>query len=299
MLALIHNCILCGSSKEMWRALFDLNKEQCLVKCARCGLVFNDRQETDIGAVYSDEYFIADEKKKTGGYFDYAVMERSLNKNYNFAYKFILRNCQDPRGHYRVLDIGCGYGFFLKQFNGDARFTLAGVEINRAAADKAKELSFEVRNLPFERYEDSNMCDFITGFECIEHMTDPLSFLKRVRTFLRPGGYALFTTPDIKNILFSILGRHWPAIHPSSHNFYFSSSTIAALASQCGFEVISVKRNQLLWSSGLQLRKRAGELFPFSKHFWDAFSYLDGLTLPYASGGTLHVILRKNGGAGS
>ena len=286
-------CNVCGANSSEWHMLFSLNQEQDLVKCGKCGLVFNSAQRTDLEAIYSDEYFVADNKSSVGGYFDYRPLEKALNRNHRFASRFILDSCAGEHRKYRLLDIGCGYGYFLKQFQYDKRFELFGIELNKSASDIASSSGATIINERFEQHKADAQFDFITCFDFIEHVQNPVSTLENIREMLSHNGILLLTTPNIGSILFHLLKRRWPLIHPDSHNHYFSFHSINLMAEVHGFEVVHFRKRLIQWLDLVQLRKRSAQMFPRFAGILNHLSLFDPLCIPFISGGIIEAILRK------
>jgi SAM-dependent methyltransferase len=99
-----------------------------------------------------------------------------------------------------VLDVGCNTGYGTVRLVGDAR-SVTGVDVSPAAVEAARTrpggegVVFQVIDgfgLPFP---DASF-DLVTSFQVIEHVADPGPYLHEIRRVLRPGGRALFTTPN-------------------------------------------------------------------------------------------------------
>ncbi|MFA4848367.1 MAG: class I SAM-dependent methyltransferase [Methanoregula sp.] len=293
MLKKVEECILCHSKDQGWEVVCKLNPEQNLVQCTKCGLFFNDFQRTDFDVIYSDEYFVNDEKVDFGGgFFNYSALEHGIQKMYRFAYMFIISR-SDPKTKYKLMDIGCSYGFFLKMFLDKNNFSLTGVELNKQAANEARKHNFTIYMIPFEELEEPGKYDYISFFELLEHTLSPIEVMKKVKVLLKPGGYAIISTPDIGSIFFKILKIKWPSIHPAVHNYYFDESTIKLLAEASDFEIVSVHTTQIMWSDFFHFRKRLSEMFPVLKKVLVITSFMDSWVVPFLNGGDLRVILRK------
>lgn len=294
LLSEVKACNLCGSPSWDWEMLFPLNARQNLMRCNKCQLVFNSHQRTDFQDIYPDEYFDPNVHVKSGGgFFDYASLEKAIQKMYHSFYRFVIENTGEGNGTLRILDIGCSYGFFLKQFKNYGRFFTVGVELNKRAAGEAGKHLDKVYSVPFEEFYDREPFDFMSFFELIEHVQDPKGMMLKVNSLLKPGGYVLIATPDVGGLFFKLLGRRWPAIHADVHNYYFSSETIRRLAGDTGFEVISIRKSQILWYDVFHIRKRLSEMFPEGKFIFEKFSFMDSSVIPFLNGGDLRIILKK------
>ncbi len=288
------NCVLCGRPASEATVLFELNSDQKLLRCG-CGLIYNDRCRADIEDLYDSNYYEGWEAACPGGYFSYSQMERATNKTDRFASSFIRSRSKDRGGKIRLLDIGCGYGFFLKQFKGEPGMELAGIEASRVAADKAAEVADDIVHGRFEDVDFSQKSDFdfVAAFEVVEHLLDPVGFLKKANRVLKDGGHLFMSTPDIGSLWFKMLKKRWPGIHPYYHNVYFSKMTLGTVAEKCDFEIVKMRSKNYYYTNIRHVRKRLSELFPVVGKFFAILKPFDAITVPFLNGGDLQVILRK------
>lgn len=70
----------------------------------------------------------------------------------------------------------------------------------------------------------------------IEHVPDPRSFLKEVYRVLKPGGYAVITTPNVDGLQARLFGKEWRSAI-ADHLTLFSKRTLARLIREIGFEI--------------------------------------------------------------
>ena len=256
-------CVLCGRTAGEATVLFELNSDQKLLRCV-CGLIYNDRRRADIEQIYDSNYYEGFEAGCVGGYYSYSQMERATNKTDRFASSFIRNRSKERGGKIRLLDVGCGYGFFLKQFEGEPEMELAGIEASKAAANKAAEVTDNIIHGCFEDVDFSGKSEFsfVSAFEVIEHLADPPTFLKKVNRILEDGGYFFMSTPDIGSLWFKVMKKRWPGIHPYYHNVYFSKMTLRTVAEKCGFEIVRMRSKNFYYTNIRHVRKRLSELFP-------------------------------------
>jgi len=103
--------------------------------------------------------------------------------------------------HFKVLDLGCGYGRFLlaiKKKYGDY-VTLFGLDSSRAEIKQGKKLGL---NLAYANVQErtqfkDNYFDLITAAEIIEHLLNPDAFLLECNRTLKIGGYLIISTPNL------------------------------------------------------------------------------------------------------
>ncbi len=101
----------------------------------------------------------------------------------------------------KVLDIGCGNGHFLKLMaTGTKGVQLTGYEFNSSMADAARAKGFNVYTGHFpdtllDAYGEGHF-DAICLFQIIEHVPDPVGFIRDVSRLLAPGGLFIVGAPD-------------------------------------------------------------------------------------------------------
>ncbi len=133
----------------------------------------------------------------------------------------------------RVLEIGCGRGYFLRLVQ-DRVARAVGLELNRDAI-RAKVTRCEVIPALIEEFASGHAraFDAVCSFQVLEHVTDPASFIQNAATCVRPGGLLVFSTP---NILHREFARRLDAFDlPPHHVGHFSTSVYRKIARKYGF----------------------------------------------------------------
>lgn len=137
-----------------------------------------------------------------------------------------------------ILDIGCGYGFFLEEMK-NRGWHVEGVELSKPAAEIARQKTGSaVHSCGVEEMQVSKKYDVITMFYVIEHVADPLSILQTVRKLLKPGGVLVLrypnTTPLLK--LSANLARRLTLMQAPSHLYDYYGKSMDLLLAKAGFK---------------------------------------------------------------
>lgn len=148
-----------------------------------------------------------------------------------------------PRGK-SFLDIGCSNGAFLSMAR-DRGNVVEGVDIDEKALAVARTKGIEVSRSSIEDFvaaavsKDSRY-DFVTVFDVVEHLVDPVKELRRLSEILSPSGMIVGTVPN-KQRLFA---NQMPIDFPPHHFFRFSAQGIAATLRAAGLRVQQVETFQ-------------------------------------------------------
>ncbi|MBN1278031.1 MAG: class I SAM-dependent methyltransferase [Deltaproteobacteria bacterium] len=145
-------------------------------------------------------------------------------------------------GKGRVLDIGCGYGFFLNEMK-NRGWDVEGIEISPAGRKYAQEnLNLHVHGRPIEDLAlAANAFDVVTLFYVIEHIGNPLGIIANVKRILKPGGMLLLRWPHSTPIvrILGPLANKLDLYHTPYHLYDFSPETISRLLILRGFSEIT------------------------------------------------------------
>jgi 2-polyprenyl-3-methyl-5-hydroxy-6-metoxy-1,4-benzoquinol methylase len=99
----------------------------------------------------------------------------------------------------RLLDIGCGDGSFSSRFL-SAGYSVDGLDLteNQVLLARSRGLSairHELGSGPIPHRNET--FDIVFAGEVIEHLVDTSSFITEIYRILKPGGCAIFTTPNL------------------------------------------------------------------------------------------------------
>lgn len=228
-------CMICGGD----------NKEELLVKgkykvtrCTNCGLVFVQPHPSsqELQRLYSRDYF--EEEHYPGGY--WACRETTRRELLR-----ILRRIEElSGGKGRILDVGCGLGYFAKLAQ-DSGWEVRGTEISLYAAKEAqKRLGTDVifgGDLVEAEYAD-DWFDAVVFLDVLEHVTNPLAQVGEAYRITRPGGIVAITTPNVGSKRAKGSLESWPYLAVPEHLYLFSPATVKRILESAGFEVVTINK---------------------------------------------------------
>jgi SAM-dependent methyltransferase len=206
-----------------------------MASCAACGFIYNDTFD-DSKLDYGNSYDNTQEsspafQSHTDSLIRYLVEERDVRRS-------------------RVLEIGCGKGAFLKRLVLAEGADNRGLGLDTSYVGPLSELE---GRLCFERRLYGEDCahipaDVVICRHVIEHISEPLEFLKGIRRALvnSPGARLFFETPSSEWILDNRV--IWDFFY--EHCSLFSDASLASAFKRAGFEVQRVGRvfgEQYLW----------------------------------------------------
>jgi 2-polyprenyl-3-methyl-5-hydroxy-6-metoxy-1,4-benzoquinol methylase len=141
------------------------------------------------------------------------------------------------KGRPRHLDVGCSAGFMI-EVGLDAGFDSYGVEFSKEAI-KLADPKIQNRITPSDVNqlinEGTEKFDLITCFDIVEHVQNPLEFLRSLRQLLNPEGRLLLTTPDVEHLIAKAMGSRWPMLQPKQHTILFSKKSLEKVLMEAGF----------------------------------------------------------------
>jgi 2-polyprenyl-3-methyl-5-hydroxy-6-metoxy-1,4-benzoquinol methylase len=214
-------------------------------RCVRCGLVYADPRapHAKILARYSRDYFWQEYLPSLGvvdGRFDLAQFDRRHQAMLDLI-------GARARGR-RLLEVGCGAGFFLKAAQ-RAGWQVEGIELS----DEASRFAVERLQLPIrrERAEEAPVepgsFDAAAMFDVIEHLFDPASVLAAIARALSPGGTLAISTPNFDSLSRVLLGPDWAVLSPLEHVYYFTEASLTRMLTAAGFPNVEFIRQHTMW----------------------------------------------------
>lgn len=137
------------------------------------------------------------------------------------------------------LDLGCGYGTLLEEIGKTNAFSqVRGVDCSPDLAAVSRGKGFAVTEKNVENLEASDgLVDLAASFEVLEHLFEPVAFLRGAGQVLREGGLLLLTTLTCDGFDIRLLGWRSKAAQPPYHLNLLSRRGVELLLERAGFQV--------------------------------------------------------------
>jgi 2-polyprenyl-3-methyl-5-hydroxy-6-metoxy-1,4-benzoquinol methylase len=257
-------CDLCGSDKKVY---VKTENGFPISRCKNCSFVYvNCIPPIEDGKVIG-EYYQGTEQEIASSKAGYEKVSQFLLNE--------LRRLRPQTG--TLLDVGCGYGFFLQEAQKNG-WQVFGTELSHIAVNYAR----EKQNLPNVFFSDLsdiqfsvNKFDAINLTNVLEHVPSPTQILENCYNRMAPNSVLLIRVPNIDfyhfkerfNSILESIGLVkggalcYLASPPPYHLSRFTPQTIKKYFTKTGFETVEVKPSKLSAAAEENLIYRAFEMF--------------------------------------
>ena len=216
--------------------------EYTQAQCTRCTLTFLDPmyEERELAAFYPSDYYAFADR------FSISEPARSLKARISRLLSAPEHRTLDPKFERpgRMLDIGCGAGWFLFEMR-EQGWDVKGVEPNVAAADfgrNKKGLDIFAGSLMDANFPTGTF-DYVRMNHSFEHMEHPNQILDEVYRILACKGKLMIGVPNRDSFSARVFGRFWYHLALPVHTFSYSVQTLTQMLSRHDFKVERVVFN--------------------------------------------------------
>ena len=139
-------------------------------------------------------------------------------------------------------DIGAGFGLFLEEIRKIApgnEYVAIEPSLDMSKICGEKKLKTKCMCLE-EVCGMEEGFDALTAFELFEHLQEPVSFLKKTLSLLKPGGHLLLTTLNGSGFDILLLWEKSKSITPPHHLNFLNPRSAEILLKRVGFEITEI-----------------------------------------------------------
>jgi SAM-dependent methyltransferase len=240
----LSQCLVCGN--DQFTKLYSCtdfvatHETFDVVTCNKCSFVFtNPRPNADsIGPYYQSDKYVshAGAKDKLG--FIYKIYD--IVRNFSIQSKLQLIKSYNPSG--KLMDLGCGLGYFLDGTIKDKTFEAVGADISEEAISYVKtKFGYEVLH---ESKLDSlphNHFDVITQWHVLEHVHLLNERMIQLHNLLKKDGTLFIAVPNSNSWDAKHYKVYWDGFDVPRHLYHFNTQSFTQLMEKHGFKVISKK----------------------------------------------------------
>ena len=170
----------------------------------------------------------------------------------------LITSVLDPKPNKRILDVGCGLGILLKEFE-KLNLDTYGIDISSKAIELSKKnckAKLKVANgehIPYPK----NYFDYVTSIGCLEHYDDTEKGIRELARVLKKEGKALVYVPNtffIMDILY-VLFKGDVKLTTQKVNKTQTKEGWKRLIEKNGLKIISIQRNNVFGGLNLKTKK--------------------------------------------
>lgn len=193
-----------------------------------------------------------------------------------------------PKDAKKIIDIGCGNGCFAQVIKKQNDAEVWGIELMQSEADIASKILHKVFAGECEKHLDSlpdNYFDAIYFNDVLEHLIDPYSVVKKIKSKLSSNGVVISSIPNVRyhNTFMKLLfKKDWKydsfGVMDFTHLRFFTEKSIKRMYLDAGYEI--------KLSEGIN---KSRSLKPYLYNIFVLFTHLDIRYLQFAT-----VVTKKN-----
>lgn len=232
-----------------------------LRKCRECSFIFADSEDlarlTELYEALDDTEYVASQEARA------LQMEALLD----------VALAATPRAR-TAFDVGAGTGLLVRAAQRRG-LTATGIEPSRWLVEQARRDGTElIQGVLPQANLGGRKFDLVFAIDVIEHLSDPLAFLRNCAALVNDNGALIVVTPDVSSVAARLLGRRWWHFRVA-HVGYFNRRSFTRMCGKAGMRPVAWHRARWYFPAEY-LSKRVGEYLPG----WSKVDGMVGRKLP-------------------
>lgn len=226
------SCLLCGGPGVPLGSVVINGIETGVRRCGEDGLMWlSPRPDAEFYAEMYEKHFYSSVCSEQYGY---AVIEEEKRR-----WEKAVKNWDDielatprPLSRETFLEVGCSTGEMLDEAAKRGWRFLVGNELSGEAAKLCAQKGHRVILGDCLLMESETPFELIFADNVIEHLMDPLAFVRKMSSLLAKDGILCLRLPNTP--------REGPRLKLIDHTFHFNPASLGALLRKAGLEVVKV-----------------------------------------------------------
>jgi SAM-dependent methyltransferase len=240
-------CQICGGSAELRHKEFPGYQDPDTFKiyhCSFCNTSFS-LPKVETTSIYENIYKNGNRVPGYSRYWRYAqIIKKFANpldflaetKDTYWGVKEALLLSGEDSGSKKILEVGSGLGYLTYSLR-KANYDASGLDISKTAVKHANE-TFGDHYICADLFEYARLqpetFDIVILTEVIEHVDNPLDFIKSIIKLLKPDGRAIITT---LNKTFYPADTIWATDLPPVHYWWLSEESMSSIAKTLNLKI--------------------------------------------------------------
>ena len=131
------------------------------------------------------------------------------------------------KNNLKVLEIGCGNGFFLEELKDNGFKRVYGIEPGKMSVKKARpDIKKNIKiSILKENLFPKNYFDIICCFHTLDHIVEPNVFIKEIKFLLKKNGKVFFVVHNTSSLSAKLMGENSP-IFDIEHIYLFNKGNL-------------------------------------------------------------------------
>lgn len=240
----ITTCLICGHNSftnlHTCKDFVATGQNFTIQQCSNCSFVFtNPRPSVDeIAPYYQSDKYVSHAGKKEGLGIMYKIYD--VVRNFSIQSKLNLIKSYNSSG--KLMDLGCGLGYFLHSVIQDKTFDAVGVDVSDEAISYVKEkFGYNVIN---ENELDTFLkesFDVITQWHVLEHVHFLNERMVQLYNLLKQNGTMFIAVPNSGSWDSKHYKEYWDGFDVPRHLYHFNTKSFNLLMQKHGFKIVAKK----------------------------------------------------------
>ncbi|MCH4191445.1 MAG: class I SAM-dependent methyltransferase [Butyrivibrio sp.] len=208
-----------------------------MYQCDNCGVIWHDVIPDSNKEYYESEKYRKELENSADIESYYKIHDTEVLEKLNYTGTNIFR-------HKRVADVGCGGGSFLDFISGVASEVIA-IEPSNIYRMGLEKKGYLVTDYSANAVKKGIEADVVTSFDVIEHVDDPISFLRDIYDLLKKDGTAIVGTPTDAPLLRKFIGHEYEQfLFSYQHPWVLSARAFKLACVKAGFNNVIIEQKQ-------------------------------------------------------